>query len=112
MSTKGFCNVWRALWITPCLKWSSGRIGKRVAISLYEHKTIPIQFDIESLKNFKIRGESEQVAITKVVPNYISLLHKFSGIFSPSLDIFSAVNSISGDLILLWKRISSGPTCQ
>jgi hypothetical protein len=37
---------------------------------------------------FKIRGESEEVAITKVVSNYTFFLHKFSRNFSPNLAIF------------------------
>jgi hypothetical protein len=33
-------------------------------------------------------GESEEVVITKVVPNYIFFLHKISGNFSHPLAIF------------------------
>jgi hypothetical protein len=67
---------------------------------------------MESSVSFKIRGESEEVAITKVVSNYTFFLHKISRKFSPTLAIFPAVNSVFGDLISLWKRILEWPTCK
>jgi hypothetical protein len=40
----------------------------------------------------KIHGELEEVAITKVVPNYTFFLHKFYGGFSHPLAIFLGLN--------------------
>jgi hypothetical protein len=39
------------------------------------------------LKQFKIRGDLEEVSIGKSVPNLISYLHEFSKNFSQSLSI-------------------------
>jgi hypothetical protein len=41
MPTRCYFNVCRELWITPCLKWSSSRFGKWIAISISEHKPNP-----------------------------------------------------------------------
>jgi hypothetical protein len=61
--------------------------------------------------NFKIHGESEEVAITDVVPNYTFYLHKFSGNFSHPLAIFPVDNSISTVICELKNQIRR-PTCQ
>jgi hypothetical protein len=50
----------------------------------------------------KIHGELEEVAITKVVPNYTFFLHKFYGGFSHPLAIFLGLNQF-WQLILSWK---------
>jgi hypothetical protein len=81
MSTRCSCNIWRALWITPDLKWSSGRFGKRVAIDLSEHKSVNSALT-QSFEYFKIREVSEEVAISKVAPNYILYLQQFSSVSS------------------------------
>jgi hypothetical protein len=70
---------------------------------LYEHKIEPNRLDLKSFKYFKIRGESEEVAITKVVPNYTLFLHKFSGNFCHPLAIFPVDNLISAVICELKK---------
>jgi hypothetical protein len=98
MSARCSCNIWRALWITPCLKWSSGRFGKRVALGLTGHKSVNSALT-QSFEYFKIREVSEEVAILKVALNYILYLKQFSSISSyfshakkPILGIFEKEN--------------------
>jgi hypothetical protein len=56
-------------------------------------------------------GESEEVVITKVVPNYTFFLHKFFGNFSHPLAIFPRRIQF---LVFKfeWRLNRSGPTCQ
>jgi hypothetical protein len=59
----------------------------RLAISLIEHKSGQTSLDLKSLEYFKIRGESEEVLITKVVHNYTFFLYEFSWKFYQLLAI-------------------------
>jgi hypothetical protein len=72
-------------------------------------KLNPFQFNFESFKYFKICGESEKVAITKVVSNYTFFLQKFSGNFSHPLAIFPWGISISAVYLRVEKNESDGP---
>jgi hypothetical protein len=63
------------------------------------------------LNNSKSVGESEEVAITKVVPNYTFFLHKFCENFYHPLAIFPVDNLISAIICELKNQIRR-PTCQ
>jgi hypothetical protein len=56
-------------------------------------------------------AESEEDAITKVVPNYTFFFHKINGNFSHPLDIFPVDYSISAFIFKL-EKIAAQPTCQ
>jgi hypothetical protein len=60
---------------------SSGEFAMVVATRLIEHKSGQTSFDSESWKQFKIREDLEEVSNMKSVPNLISYIQKFSGIF-------------------------------
>jgi hypothetical protein len=64
---------------------------------------------LESFEYFKIHEESEEAAITKVVPNYTFFPHKFSGNFSHPLAIFPVDNSILAVIFELENQLQCGP---
>jgi hypothetical protein len=69
-------------------------------------------FDVESFKYFKIRGESEKVAMMKHVPNQIYYHHEILRIFPQLLSIFLVRKTVFGFCFRIWKIWRVGPTCQ
>jgi hypothetical protein len=57
-----------------------------ISISIPDHNSFKLVF-LESFDQFKIRGDLEEVANMKSVPNWISYLHANSWIFTPFLAI-------------------------
>jgi hypothetical protein len=81
----------------------------RLAIRLTKHKSGQTSLDLESLEKFKIRGESKEVVITKVVPNYTFFLHEYCGNFI-TLWLVSRIGNHFEFIFSFWKFCHTGPT--
>jgi hypothetical protein len=77
---------------------SFGEFAITVATRLIEHKSDQTNYDSESLKQFKISEDLEEVSITKSVPNLISYLHEFFSIPSYLFEIFSFGSKFNSEI--------------
>jgi hypothetical protein len=63
---------------------------------------------LDSLEQFKIRGELEEVSIMKSVPNWIFYLHDFFWILIPFIAIFPMQKTNFGVCFQSFKLLPSG----